>query len=588
VGGERKRIQRLSADVAEKIAAGEVIERPASVVKELVENSLDAGAGLITVSLRAGGKDLIRVQDDGAGIPADELPLAVARYATSKLSAAEDLWRIETYGFRGEALASIARVAELTLTSRVADAEGAMITVSGGERVEVKPAACPPGTIVEVRNLFFSVPARRKFLKRDATEFAHASEWVVRAALGAPECGFRLENEGKVVWNVLPSASLAERISIFFGPETAQKLLTVDRSGPVTVKGVAAKPDVWRADRKHLYLFVNGRFVRDRILSQAVSEAFRGYLIPGRFPFVVLSVALDPGRLDPNVHPAKAEVRFQNGQEVFQAVFRAVRAALGVLGPRTVELPSSRARRDPRAAEVADFFLPEKKKRRDPGPGGEASVPAASSFGPKEVSASPPPSSSTVASPPAPPLRSVLQVQRRYLLFESDEGVEIVDQHALHEKILYLDIMKRLARGAIPAQGLLQPVTVRLSPEEAVEVEERIALFKRLGLEVELSGPAAARIHSVPALGERADPEDLFRAVLSGSAERKEEEVLKQVAERMACRLAIKTGRSLTSEEARALVARLEEVSDSATCPHGRPTRLLLSFSQLEKHFDRR
>ena len=332
-----RKIVQLPPQVAERIAAGEVVERPASVVKELVENAVDAGAAAIAISLRKGGKDLIRVQDDGAGIPAGELPLAVARYATSKITGLEDLWRVTTLGFRGEALASIGQVAELTITSGTGGGEGAAITVKGGVASGVRPAACPRGTIVEVRDLFFTVPARRKFLKQDAAEFARAAEWVTRIALSTPRAGFTLEHDGKTVWKIPSDATLAERVSMLFGPEAGAKLLAVEGGGAIEVRGAVARPEVWRRDRRAINFFVNGRHVRDAMLNQALAEGFRGCMVPGRFPVAVLGVLIDPARIDVNVHPAKAEIKFAAGAEVFQAVVRAVRAALAKLGPRAIE-----------------------------------------------------------------------------------------------------------------------------------------------------------------------------------------------------------------------------------------------------------
>ncbi len=588
---DARRIRELPPEVAEKIAAGEIVERPASVLKELLENSLDAGAGQITVSLRSGGKDLIRVRDDGEGITAEDLPLAVTRYATSKLADAEDLWRISTLGFRGEALASIGRVAELTVTSKPRGEEGATITVAGGAVSEVKPAACPDGTLVEVRNLFFSVPVRRKFLKRGATEFGHASEWVIRAALQTDRIGFKLEHDGKAVWNILADASRAERIATFFGPDVSEKLLAVERSGPIFVRGVVGRPEVWRTDRRYLYTFINGRFIRDRTVGQAIIEAFRGYLIPGRFPFAVLSMDLNPERVDANVHPAKAEVRFQNSQEVFQAVFRGVRLALGALGPRIVAVPDHGKPPAPRKEEVADFFLgsgPTAGAAAIPGTGhrSKSTEPSGpSGFSARDTFMPPgrhPPSPVGTSPPPR-----ALQVQGRYLVFETEVGLAIVDQHALHEKILYREIQRRLRQGGIAAQGLLEPVVLRLRPEEVAQVEERGELFKRLGIIAEVAGPTIAKISSVPALGMTGDPEGVFREALAAVARRDEDDAAKAVAERLACSLAIKSGQSLSPAEASALLAQAD-TADLATCPHGRPTRLVLTFSQLEKHFDRR
>ncbi len=584
-----RKIVQLPSEVSERIAAGEVVERPASVVKELIENAVDAGATEIALSLRKGGKDLIRVQDNGHGIPAEELPLAVARYATSKIARVEDLWRVATLGFRGEALASIGQVAELTVTSAVEGGEGATITVKGGATGEIKPAACPRGTIIEVRNLFFTVPARRKFLKQDAAEFGRAAEWVTRVALSAPGTGFTLEHDGKVVWKILPDATLAERMGVFFGPDVAAKVLAVDSQGPIAVKGAVARPEIWRTDRKSVHFFVNGRHVRDPMLGQALEEAFRGYLIPGRFPVAVLGILVDPESIDVNVHPAKAEVRFSNGREVFQAVVRATRAALAGIGPRAIE-PAA-----PPPDESAFFAMPPASAPRAQssyrGGGGsgarapERGAPAydvpSLGFGPPAVS----PRSPEPAAPPAAP-RS-LQIACAYLVRETSEGIEIIDQHALHEKILYHTICARLAEGALPAQELLFPAPVRLGPDDVAEVEARSEELAGCGLTVDVIGPDTVVIRSVPALGEADNPELVFREVLAGLAAGRDASRSARAA-RLACALAVKAGRKLGGDEAAALLRQADGVADLDTCPHGRPTRLLLSFGELEKHFDRK
>ncbi len=598
----KKTIHKLSPEIAEKIAAGEVVERPESIVKELLENSLDAGARSVQVALGNGGKDLIRVQDDGAGIEAGDLPLAVERHATSKISDAEDLYALHTYGFRGEALASIGAVAELSITSSTDGVEGAQVKVSGGRRSDVSPSACPRGTVVEVRNLFFSVPGRRKFLKRRATEFGRASEWVMRAALSGPATGFRLEHDGKLIWNVAPDTSFEERISIFYGPEVSQKLLRVNLEGAVSVKGVVARPEVSRRDGKACLFFVNGRSIRDKTLQSALREAFKGSLIPGRFPFAVLFVDIDPALIDVNVHPAKAEIRYQNGQMVFQAVFRAVKRALSTLGPRV--LPTDQARGDARStrAEAQAFFGGEGGGggRRGWGAGGSfdrSPLPSPSSFSspsgdvpsagalPFAGGASQDRSGEDGASTYVPAKQS-MQIASSYLVVETEKGLEIIDQHALHEKILYHEILARLKSGPAPAQRLLLPLTVQLAPEEAAACERYAEKLARCGFEIEPAGPVSVSLKTVPAFGKTDQPEQLFKDMLSVLREGSTE-TWKPAAQQMACKLAVKSGMKLTPEAQRDLLRRAEEGSDLDTCPHGRPTHLLISLGQLKKHFDR-
>lgn len=600
-----RKIRQLSQDVAEKIAAGEVVERPESIVKEVIENALDAGAKNIRVTLKNGGKDLIRVQDDGEGIPADELPLAVSRYATSKIQTPDDLFDINSYGFRGEALASIGRVAALKIQTRPEGSEGAQITVTGGDVSPITPAACPKGTIIEVRDLFFSVPARRKFLKRGATEFGRASDWVLRAALSATDTGFQLTHDDKTIWHIRPDTSLAERMGIFYGPDIANRLLPVNHEGPVSVTGLVGRPEIARRDRRAVLFFVNNRFIRDKMLQQALREAFRGYLIPGKFPLAVLFLQVDPDTIDVNVHPAKAEIRFQNGQVVFQGIFRAVKQALTGLGPRVIpiEKPAGQAIAG-EAEAMADFFLPGPAAGKTSAQGGLPAGTGDARSGPvrDDIPSLPfSPSRSmdvtdTLPDLPPPPasgasdagaVKTVLQAGNTYLVFETPDGIEIADQHALHEKILFHEILDRLKRGGLPVQALLIPATVRLTPEEGATAMNHAATLGKLGLTMEMAGPDLVTIKSVPALGKTEAPEALFRSMLAACQDNSTADPFRPLAEKMACAMAVKGGQKLPPEERAQLIKKAADLAGLETCPHGRPTVLQISFSQLEKHFDR-
>lgn len=650
------RIHRLPVHVVNQIAAGEVIERPASVLKELLDNALDAGANRVTIDAEAGGLDLLRVVDDGGGIHPEDLPLALTSHATSKLRQADDLAAIRTLGFRGEALASIASVAEVTLQSRPASLDlGGQIHCRGGELGPVKPWAGPPGTRVEVRHLFFNTPARRKFMRTPATELGHLSETVTRFALACPRLALCLNHQQRQVYNVPASASLTDRIRLFFGAELADKLLPLEsRQGPVRLTGFIADPAIDRGNARLQYLFVNGRWVRDRTLSHALQEGYHGLLMSGRYAVAFLFLELPPELVDVNVHPTKAEVRFRDSQAVHHLVRAAVRQALQHV-PDAVPLALS-ARRQPSvtsagtllrpAAESSGFQLtrvptrprldfaaqaePASWSAPQPVAGGLVEVDAPTSLAAAGLAAPLPPcpASSPPAAPgptldralpttpavteadalptAAPPAQTpdpaaelstspgpgkAFQLHNAYIVMEIDEGMLVIDQHALHERILYEQLKARARSGPVEAQRLLIPEPLELPAEQHALLLEHQQDLAALGIELDDFGGTTVVILSYPTALARITPSLLVRFVaehLQASPRAPTSEQLRDHLLRlMACKAAIKAGDPLSDAELTALLAHRDLVADSHHCPHGRPTSLLLSKKDLDRQFQR-
>jgi len=616
-------IQILPDQLVNQIAAGEVVERPASVVKELLENAIDAQASRVGLEIEEAGKKLIRASDDGRGIPAGEVALALASHATSKIATGDDLEGITSLGFRGEALASIASVADVRLVSRTADAlEATAVTVSGGKAAPPCPASGPVGTTVEVRNLFRYVPARRKFLKTDATEMGHITEQVARIALAYPGVHLRVTHNGRSVYQLPPSESVRERIGAFFGADLAGSLVEVaseERGGRLW--GLIGPPPIARATGSMQYLFVNGRYVRDRSLLHALREAYRGLLEGRRQSVAFLFLTVPPERVDVNVHPTKVEVRLRDAHLLYGQVLGTVRERL--LGPGltprfqaprsgeagqdrapTAEGESERQERVRRA--VADFLRspPATHQGRldlagkTAGAAHEARVDSHRGVPPTSPSglggAAPRaevPAPDRAAPDEAPPPARAVQLHNTYLVAETDEGILIVDQHALHERVLFEEIMARLEGAPLESQRLLMPVTVALSDGEMAAVETHRESLARLGLEVEPLGPRDVGIQAFPSLLERGDPEGTLRDFLAWARAVESpptpRQVLEELAHVAACRAAVKAGEPLKPGEIEALLAHREAARMAATCPHGRPAALILRKRDLEKQFGR-
>lgn len=621
-------IHVLAPGVVNQIAAGEVIERPASVVKELLENAVDAGATRIAVAVEQGGSSLIRVSDDGCGLRADQLPLAVASHATSKIRAAEDLFRVQSLGFRGEALASIAAVSQLALRSRPADAPaGAELEVHGGQAGAVRPSGCPPGTTVEVRQLFFNTPVRRKFLRTTQTEMGHTAEAFLRLALACPQVALSLTHNDRPVYELPPVERWRDRILALFGAEVGDSLIWVEsRQQEVHLSGYVADPSVSRGSNRLQYLLLNGRYIRDRALQHALSEAYRGLLLVGRFPVAFLRMEMPPELVDVNVHPAKLEVRFADGRQLYSQLLTTLRekflttdltarATLPAAADRAAEHghdPQSAAARQREvvqwaqggrpASEPVPFAPPRQVPLQLP----PAPVPEFRPFGTPAAAPATAPAAApaAVTAAPAPPSRSDalsgggpsrghdgLQVHNRYLVTETEEGLVVIDQHALHERILYEQLRTRVLAGTLEAQRLLVPEPVSLTPPEVAAVLEARDCLARLGIDLQPFGGDTVLVSSYPAMLANFHPADILRQVVEQlmvtGRSPDSRDLLDDLLHMVACKAAIKAGDRLSREEVQALLEQRHLYQDTHHCPHGRPTALVFTQAELDKRFKR-
>ncbi len=548
-----------------QIAAGEVVERPASVLKELLENSLDALATELQVTLEAGGVKRVQVDDDGAGIAADDLALALARHATSKIGSLDDLESVGTLGFRGEALAAIAAVARVELVSRARGAAHAWsVAAEGGALGAARPAARAPGTTVSVADLYFNTPARRKFLRTEATEFGHCDEAFRRIALARPEIAFTLKHNGRVSLHLKPQ-ELAARAGALLGPEFSAASVVVDaQAGPLRLHGLAGTPQAARNRADAQYFFVNGRYVRDRLLAHAVREAYRDTLHGERQPAFVLHLELDPRGVDVNVHPAKTEVRFRDARAVHQFVFHALQRALA---PSAAAAPVS-------YASVSA-----------PGP----AIQAALAMHEPAMAYRPAPAPLPV-SERAPPLGYALaQLHGVYILAQNEAGLVLVDMHAAHERILMEKMKLGLDAGAIERQSLLVPAVFRAEALDVATAEENRAALEKLGLELSVAGPNELAARAAPALLAGGDVPGLARALLAELREFGAAQVLaarqNELLATMACHAAVRANRALSIPEMNALLREMEETERSGSCNHGRPTWYQHTMSDLDKLF---
>ncbi|HEX7128395.1 MAG TPA: DNA mismatch repair endonuclease MutL [Thermodesulfobacteriota bacterium] len=588
------RIRRLPEAVAARIAAGEVVERPAAAVKELIENALDAGAGRIDVTIEQGGRRLLEVADDGCGMTPAEARLALERHATSKIRTVDDLLAIETYGFRGEALASIAAVSRLTLVTRVPEAvAGVRIDVEGGVVRAERPAGAPAGTTVTVRDLFFNLPARRQFLRSAATEAAQVVDVVARLALARPDVAVTLTVDGRLAVAGRRDADLAERLDALLGPEAPPLVEVRAEEGGLAVTGRLSPPGVSRPGASSLYLFVNGRPVRDRSILHATLQGSRHAHEPGRYPMGALFVVVPPHMVDVNVHPQKAEVRFRDPAAVHGLVARAVESALVAAGalPAAVRaepagtVPPSDGRAG-RVQAALDAFLD--VRSYDPTGADRAAEPA-EAFGatPARAAATPAHGSRFAG------LRYIGQLRASYLLCEGREGLVVVDQHAAHERLRFERLRRALAEGRPRAVRLLVPRAVTLRADRAALVVERAGALADVGLEVEPFGPIGTlRVTAVPIGLETLDPGPLLESVaedLEGlSPARSLEDARDHLLATVACHGAVTFRQALDPLEAGALLADLDRYEVTGACPHGRPVSRLIGFAELERLFDRR
>ncbi len=615
-----------------QIAAGEVVERPASVVKELVENALDAGATRIDIETEGGGRSLIRVRDDGAGIPAEELALAVAPHATSKISDASDLWRLSSFGFRGEALCSVAAVSRLSLTSRTREAAEAWTLVcSFGDAEPVRPAAGRQGTTVEVRDLFDNVPARRHFLRAESAESARITDAVVNAALAHPEVGFTLRHGARTALDVPASADLMGRIRGALGEVLGADPLPVhaemrvpDGAGgewAMSVRGAVCRPESMRSTSRFQRIFVNGRPVTERSLAHAAREAYRGLAEPSLVPAFVLMIACDPAAVDVNVHPQKLEVRWRAPDAAHRLVHRAVQDALRSedltrdASPILAQVPRSAV--VPVQARPLVVPAPDKGARatwmRTPAPqsGSPSARPA---LAPPATQPAPQSESAHSASPSAPPLAAAaapdaplprvhsvaterfLQVDDSWIVLEEDGALVVIDQHALHERVMFEELRARLASGTLASQRFLVPATADVPPAALARLDQFAPLFSRLGIEAAASGPRSVAVHAFPPylagrgidavrfVADALCDDALAAAVECGDGS---EAAIADLLDMRACKAAIKAGDRLTPHEISALLARRHEIERATNCPHGRPTTLRIPLDDLARRFGR-
>lgn len=572
-------IKVLPDVIASQIAAGEVVERPVSVVKELLENAVDAGARSIQVEIQEAGRRLIAVNDDGEGIPSDEIAMAVGRHATSKLSKTEDLVNIQTLGFRGEALASIASVSRLELTSKPENQlSAARIVVDAGEVVVQEQASAVPGTQVKVEHLFSNVPARLKFLKADITETKLVSGLVTRYAMAYPEIRFTLIQDQKAIFQTSGSGNRAEILHVLYGRQDASQLLPITfQEGEYKVEGFVSNLSLNRSNRKDITLFVNGRWVQDSALTAAVIKAYAGMLMVGRYPVVILFISLPTRLVDVNVHPSKAEVRFRESDHVFSFMQLAVRRGLLAFTPIPVlDVTTLWGRPMPNQTDVLR------------GQTASGSQPDAQTDPVRQVQEVP--RQQPLSGKELPLLRLVGQVASTYLVAEGPDGLYLIDQHAAHERVLFEQLMRQHQDHQVHSQALLTPATLELTPEKAAILESQLNEMIALGFEIEVFGPNTFLIRAVPELLARGDAR---LGVLSVIGEFEEDETpLEQakqarIAARVCKRMAIKAGQILTEAEQKALLAGLEACQNPRTCPHGRPTMIHLSSTLLERQFGR-
>lgn len=568
-------IQILAPEVASQIAAGEVVERPASVVKELVENSLDAGAKKITIHVKGAGKRFIEVADNGSGIHANELPLTISRHATSKLSTAEDLFHIHTLGFRGEALASIGSVSHLAITSRAAGSEmGAQLRVDGGHMSDVEPVGVPVGTVVRVADLFYNVPARLKFLKTDITERRHIDEFVTRYALAYPEVRFQLRQDERLTVQTSGSGDRREILASLYSVELAQQMLEVlAEYEQLSITGFTSAITHTRSNRREIHFFINGRWVQDPALVTAVVQAYHTYLMVGRYPQSVLFVNMPPEMVDVNVHPTKAEVRFQERDRIFSAVQRATRRALLAHTP----VPGF---------GLTTPSLPVTSSQVFQGKGTWTSIDQEV----RQTELAWEPRSGDMEPPAVPLLRLVGQIAAAYIVAEGPDGLYLIDQHAAHERILFERYLED-RQETIPSQVLLQPAAVEFSAADARLIDEQLPILEELGFHIEAFGMNTYLVRSIPQILSGIEPSAALRVLVEDFEEDErplESEQEAKIIARICKRAAVKAGKTLSADEQRALLSDLEKCKAPRTCPHGRPTMIHLSVDLLERQFGRR
>ncbi len=607
-------IKALADHVVSQIAAGEVIERPASVIKELTENALDAGATSITIEVEGGGRNLMRISDNGSGIRMDEVELAFARHATSKLENADDLFSIATLGFRGEALASISSVSRLSCVSRHRDEDmGTQIKMEGGTLLQRRSIGAPAGTVISVENLFFNVPARLKFLKSDSAERSHISRIVSRYAMAYPHVRFRLEHDNRTVFQTTGSGNLQDVLVSVYNADTAKQMLPVKQPDErveehtTRVSGYISAPSLNRGNNREITFFVNGRWVQDRKLQAAVTQAYHTMLMVQRYPYVVLMIDVPPDEVDVNVHPTKAEVRFRFADRVFSAINRSLRNTLVEAAPvpefieprgwstgenRQISSPATWERKTAPAPDVLDWGLNLPTQPAQP----VAPPPSQTGIGlgtptQTEMPVGAPEPQQEMATPEMPLLRVIGQIGASYIVAEGPDGLYLIDQHAAHERILYEAFMAEHARSKIASQGLLQPAAVDVPVEAVSLINDNLDVMNGIGFEVEPFGGNTFLVRSMPAVLGQMNPEKALRVVIEDfecDETPFQNEFEKKIIARVCKRASVKAGQVLSGVEQKEMVRQLEQCDSPRTCPHGRPTMIHLSVDLLEKQFQRK
>lgn len=598
----------LPEHLVHQIAAGEVVERPASVVKELVENSIDANATSIIVEIRKGGSDLIKVTDNGHGMNRIDAQMSIRHHATSKITREEDLRTIVTMGFRGEALSSIAAVSQLELITKEPQSnEGAKIIVNGGGFTESLPCGCPAGTQIIIKNLFYNTPARRKFLKNENTEYQHIVGIVTEHALAHPGIGFKLVHNDRVIMDVPKTTVLNHRIEALLGKDVARELVPIFYGGnDLKITGFVGTTRLTRGNRNGQHVFVNNRPVEDNVIAHAVRSAYKVYLNSGQYPVFVVKIAIDPRKIDINVHPRKTEIRFEDKQEVYKAVMKASMAALD----RSILAPDIFAKRTEPAIERRDEVpTTGGKQSHDRTSDGKTAIPPlpdksayrtmtvedALNFT-EQILKTDDRERSTINNSRAtdgPRLTPLVQIGNKYILAEDEEGLVIIDQHAAHERVMHDKLRKALRERTVSSQRLLAPATFDLAPRDLAALEQHRDIFAALGFEIEQFGGNTCAVHAVPSgIAEEnicetimESLEDLRREADIAEVKKREEKLLATVA----CKSAIKFGRPLTGQEQEALIRQWEKVDEEKyACPHGRPVMLRLTYPELERKFGRK
>lgn len=587
-------IQILQDKVVAQIAAGEVIERPASVIKELIENSLDAGATTIHVSITGGGRDKMQVSDNGHGIPVSDVELAFARHATSKLNSADDLSHLRTLGFRGEALASIASVSRTAIKTRFRDEQvGTHLQLEAGQIIARQSAGLPAGTTITVENLFYNTPARLKFLKAENTEKRQIALVITRYAMAYAQVRFVLEQDGRENFRTSGSGHLSDVLVASLGVDTFRDMIEIDgtatRQGPIRISGYTSMPNLNRADRSRITLFVNGRWVQDSSLTYAVIQAYHTFLMKGRFPVAVVMIDVPPEEVDVNVHPTKAEVRFQKPNEIFATLQRSVRRTV-IDYAQTPAIDDRRgfaatwdgasSHQDAQMGLDLDIDSPGWYPHQYHRTREEAEDPTAIPSGPL-----PPTKPRTL-----PMLRVIGQVGASYIVAEGPAGLYLIDQHAAHERILYEQFMENYARQEPMAQLTLSAQTVELPPPEAELIEAHLDLLRSVGFNLEVFGANTFVIRSIPAMLADTDPVDAVRGILDELEQEQtpgQTSIEQKLIQRVCKQAAVKAGTILSIEEMQGLIRQLERTDSPHTCPHGRPTMLHMTSEQLAREFGR-